>query len=256
MKIKYYLLVAVTCVLAACQEDQIPLFEDVNRIQFGNAMTIGSSNDKSLSDSVANFSFIYSSSSVTVDTVYFNVFTSGGPVSYDRYYQLRQVEMEGVVNAEPGVHYMPLNSEEGQGLQLIKAGNATSECGIIVLRDPSLQTEEVSLYFELVPSDEFVLGNPEYIRRKLNITDQLTKPAWWTDMITNFYLLKYSRVKHRFMIDVTGQKWDDEFWTKLRANFSEFNFWRGVLRKELAEYNNLHPDQPLVDEDGDLVVFK
>ncbi len=242
------------CVLAACQEDQIPLFEDVNRIQFGDAMTIGSSNDKSLSDSVANFTFIYSPSSVTVDTVYFSVFTSGGPVSYDRYYQLRQVEMEGVVNAEPGVHYMPLNSEEAQKLQLVKAGEATSECGIIVLRDPSLQTQEVSLYFELVPSDDFVLGSPEYISRKLNITDQLTEPSWWS--IASYNLLKYSKVKHRFMIDVTGQKWDDEFWDRLYGNRSEYMFWVGVLKNELAQYNKLHPDEPLVDEDGDLVLFR
>ncbi len=251
--ISTFILLAVLSI--ACSKDEIMTFSDVNRIQFGNVETITNAYDTSLEDSLQNFTFVYHSSDVTIDTAFFKVFTSGGPVNYDRYFTLNQISVEGVENAIEEVHYLPFNESDTEQVQVIKAGEVSSDCGVILLRDPSLQESKVTLLFELVASDEFHLGNEDYLRRKLTITDQLTKPNYWDASITNYHFGKYSKVKHRFMIDFTGKRWDDDDIIEVKANYSELLYWDGVLSKALLAYNNEHPNDPLKDEDGDLVEF-
>ncbi len=249
-----YLFLAV--LLAACQEDEIHKFLDINRIQFGNVKTIADNYDTSLSDSVQSYTFVYSSTSVQMDTAYFEVFTSGGPVDYDRYYTLTQILVDTALNAEPGVHFLALNSEDRKDLQCIKAGEVSSQCGIVVLRDTSLLTQEVELNIELLESDDFGLGNYAYLYRKLFITDQLTRPNRWNVFIETYYGGKYSKAKHRYMIDVTGKRWDDEFFDHLMTNYAELVYWFNEVKQALALYNNEHPNDPLRDENGNLIEFK
>lgn len=241
--------------LVACKEDETPVFSGVSRIQFGYAMTLGKGNDESLSDSTQNFTFIYESSQVNIDTAYFTVFASGGPVDYDRHYLLEQVEIKDQLNAVSNLHYKPFNTAETGELQVIKAGQVESLCGIVVLRDSSLKENEVSLRLQLIPTKDFETGHPDYLYRTLNITDQITQPDAWDSWYTTYRLGKYSKVKHRFMIDATDQKWDNDWLKRLKSNFSEMNFWVGVLKNKLKKYNNAHPDALLTDEDGDLVAF-
>ncbi len=257
MKIKYCILVLLAGLIVACQQDEILTFNDVKRIQFGNALTIEDAYDNS---GVQNYSytFVYTHSSTVRDTVYFNVFASGGSVDFDRYFVLRQQQIvrEGVVNAQPGIHYVDFNGPETRNLQVIKAGTVTAKCGIILLRDTSLKSSDVQLRFELVASEDFELGNSRYLIRKLVVSDQLTKPNNW-DTSPNFtmYFGEYSKVRHQFMIDVTRQKWNDEFIEYLEPNRAELLYWRGVIRKALIIYNDEHPDDPLTDEYGNLVKF-
>lgn len=240
----------------ACEEQEIHKFLDVSRIQFGNVATIGDTNDSSFEDWEQNFTFVYSPSSQIVDTAYFNIFASGGPVAYDRYFTLRQVNLDEVENAVAGIHYLAFNTETTNELQCIRAGEVSAQCGIVLLRDSSLQTTEVTLAFVLEQSDDFELGDPDYLYRKLEFTDQLTKPNTWTDYLTGSFLGKYSKTKHRFMIDVTGQPWNDEFIIQAMRSYAEFTYWVNRVKKALAEYNNANPDNPLRDENGDLIEFK
>ncbi len=58
------------------------------------------------------------------------------------------------------------------------------------------------------------------------------------------------------MIDVTGQPWNDEFIIQAMRSYAEFTYWVNRVKKALAEYNNANPDNPLRDENGDLIEFK
>jgi hypothetical protein len=242
-------------VVTSCSVDEIEKYSDIVRVQFGASTTVGYLADLSLADTITNYTFTYSPSSITKDTVYFNVYVSGGPVSFDRYYKLTQLHVEGGTNAVEGVHFLSLNQSQSP-LQKISAGKVYSRCGIVVLRDASLQQSDVILHFALEESNGLELGNPKYLWRKLTISDQLVKPIGWNSTMTNYFFGDYSKVKHRFMIDVTGFRWDNDYFTMILKDFSEVTYWKDFCKNELLKYNNNHPENPLKDENGNLVQFK
>lgn len=61
------------------------------------------------------------------------------------------------------------------------------------------------------------------------------------------------------MIDVTGQKWDNEFLIYIINNYDTYslrNYYLAKIKKALAEYNaDPKNNPPLKDENGKEVVF-
>ena len=58
--------------------------------------------------------------------------------------------------------------------------------------------------------------------RKLYLSDVLLRPTRWSDG----YFGTYSKVKHRFMMEQTGLKWDDEYLEIVPSDVSMGYYWQ------------------------------
>lgn len=215
------------------------------------------------SDSTCMYSFVYESDDVVKDTVWFDITTMGFPQDRDRYYELEQV-LTGNHDAVPGKHYVAFDDADYRSKLCVPAGAIEARLPVVVLRDPSLKTEgNVTLRLKFEPNDEFIVG---YITRSfkvLTISDILSRPNNWNG-ICDHYFGDYGPVKHQFMIDVSGERWDDDYLVNtLRINESDCdqnyilalsNKFYKALQEENARRaaNNL---DPLAEDDGTLVAF-
>ena len=241
--------------LIGCQKDKYFLYNDVGRIQFGPSPDMLYYSGAELRDTVKAYTFFYEKDDLTKDTVYFDVYTVGGIKPDDRHFKLEQIEVEGKLNAVSGVHFEPFDSELSVSNFVIKKDSVHATVPIILLRDLSLKDTSVVLRFKLVENDDFALGQEANLWREVNYTDRLSQPNMWDATSSRYYFGDYSEVKHKFMIDSTGQKWDDEFITFIRIDYSLLQYWVGRCKNALIKYNNAHPTAPLKDENGELVIF-
>ena len=245
----------LTALLAACKKDQYYLYNDAARLQFGPAVDRIYTASFEMADTVKPFTFYYEPASVTQDTVFFDIYAIGGISGKDRPFTLEQVTVAGAGNAVPGVHYKAFSDPSLKDVYLIKAGEVHHSIPIILLRDPSLKNKSVSLQIQVKANEHFLLGESRKLWRRVDFTDMLSQPAAWNASAVQFSWGKYSRVKHSFMIEQTGEKWDQEFLLNVNTDFALLTFWRLKLRTLLTDYNNAHPGMPLKDESGEAVVF-
>ena len=123
---------------------------------------------------------------------------------------------------------------------------ADSVYGIIkvkVMKTAELDQKDLTATIKLKANESFAEPPVNEARYRILITNQLTKPDQWP-------FNEYSRVKHEFVIQVTGIGTGYGNW-----NGQQLVYWTGVLINALYEYNNSHPGNPLKDENGRLVTF-
>lgn len=132
---------------------------------------------------------------------------------------------------------------------------------IIKREDTGLRKNARKLVLRLLPSDDFQTGEVNKLVKNITISDKLERPTRWKDnsYYYKLYLGNWSEVKHRFMIDITGQKWDNDFLVYIIDNYDTYSlrdYYLAKIKKALAEYNaDPKNDPPLKDENGKEVVF-
>lgn len=240
--------------LYAC-EREYNLYDGGEYLQFGPEESRIYNSSYVMADTTKSFTFVYENSDKLMDTVYFDLYAVGGPKDFDRPFILAQELMSNEMNAEAGVHYVAFDDPSVTELYTIKAGVSHYLVPIVLLRDTSLQTNTYALKFKLESNEYFQTGDAKLLWRKVNFSDQLIQPTKWTASITKYYFGKYSKVKHRFMIDSTGQRWDDDFITATNKDFGLQKYWIAKVKLAILNYNAEHPDALLTDEDGELVVL-
>lgn len=256
MKKRYCLyIIGIMLLGISCKKDQYYLFNDTARIQFGPEPGRIYTTSFNFADTVKRHTFFYDEPSVTQDTVYFDIYAIGGISGKDRAFKLQQEQLPGVDNAVAGVHYKDFNSNELLALYTIKAGAVHARVPVIFLRSAELKNKTVELKFNVVSNEHFGTGEKNLLWRKAIVTDRLSQPSSWDARYTQFYLGKYSTVKHAFMIEKTGQKWDAEFLTYLLSAFAELGYWVNECKTALINYNNANPGNHLKDEFGEFVQF-
>lgn len=253
MKRIIYIAISIVLLINACKEADFQQYVDKDRLQFGpNQPDLIYRSDYETNwkfqDTTKSYSFYFEEEDVTVDTLYFDLYTLGRVTDYDRPYRLIQVQEPGIDNAVAGTHYQAFDDAKSQDLYVVKAGQSHIRVPLVFLRDPSLKEKPYLLSIRLQPNEHFDLGPTTNIWRKATVVDRLLRPTAWT----NSYWGVYSLTKHQFMIDATGQKWDQEMMENLA--YDETTYYRAVLKQALAEYNNEH-NTPLTDEDGNEVIF-
>ena len=158
-----------------------------------------------------------------------------------------------------GVHYESL----GEKNELILPANQNVlKLNVIVKReDAGLRKNARKLVLRLLPSDDFQTGEVNKLVKNITISDKLERPTRWKDnsYYYKLYLGNWSEVKHRFMIDITGQKWDNDFLVYIIGNYDTYSlrdYYLAKIKKALAEYNaDPKNNPPLKDENGKEVVF-
>ncbi|MCO4294053.1 DUF4843 domain-containing protein [Solitalea sp. MAHUQ-68] len=244
----------VSSVLVSCEKEQFP-FTDVARVQFGPEQSLFYNPNANLADTLKNYTFIYAGNK-TIDTVYFDLYATGGVSDQDRIFTLKQVQFAGANNAVAGQHYKAFDNELMKNKYFVKAGQVHARVPIIVYRDASLKTKDVVLKFQVQENANFKLGEATNLWRKLTLSDRLGISPQWNTGFYKFLLGGYSTVKHQFLIDHTGQLWSEE-WMKysIENDPGSVMNWVAIAKTALVDYNNAHPLDKLKDENGVLIVF-
>ncbi|UKJ08565.1 DUF4843 domain-containing protein [Solitalea lacus] len=250
-------LLAVTLVssaLVSCQKDQFQ-FTDVARVQFGPVQSLFYDRNAKLADTTKSYTFIYAGNK-TSDTVYFDLYATGGVSAQDRNFTLKQVDVAGANNAVADQHFRAFDNELLKKKYVVKAGQVHTMVPVVLLRDPSLKTMEVVLKFEVQENENFKLGETANLWRKVNFSDRLSVTPVWSKTTMKNYVGTWSYVKHKFMIDHTGQPWSEAWINDLIANdYNQLLTWIAVAKTAWVDYNNANPLNKLKDENGVLIVF-
>lgn len=237
------------CILAfcACEKEEYKLYSGTEYIQLDKEYQ----ND----DNEAARSFVYLGSKVTQDTFFMKVFTVGDPKPYRRKVDFKQVKeynieyvrdtifghiidttyTEYLNKAIAGTHYVPFDDPQVLDHYYVEANEFSAELPIILLRDTSLKKKDVRLALQLTDNNDFKTGDTKLIGVTVVFSDQLLKPESWFKT-ENIAFGKYSKRKHEFMIEVTGEKVDSEWIDGLSIPHAQF--YRDTLNKALYEYNN------------------
>ncbi|SDZ77861.1 protein of unknown function [Arachidicoccus rhizosphaerae] len=254
-KLIYIFLAAGLAATAGCQKDKYFLYNDTGRIQFGPDPSFQYRSGYELADTVKSFTFVYEDEAIHQDTVFFDIYTVGGTSKKDRQFKLAQVQVDGLMNAQPDKHYVGFDNPDAIRNFVIPADSVHKRVPIILLRDASLKDTSVVLKFEVVDGGDFAVGQQDNLWRQIGFTDRLSQPGRWDATFAKYYFGDYSVTKHKFMIDSTGKKWDDDFITEIYADYALLSYWKGVCKNALIKYNNIHKSDPLKDEYGQLVIF-
>lgn len=256
-KLLYLINITLLAMLTGCEKD-LPVYDSNDAmLNFVYAHNMDE-------DSTYLYSFVYEEDKVQKDTVWFAVTTMGFPQNRDRFYELEQV-VTGNHDAVPGKHYVDFDDIDYKSKLCIPAGAIEAQLPVVVLRDPSLALDgDVTLKLRFKPNEDFKVG---YITRSykiLTISDRLSRPNNWNGMCDH-YFGTYGPVKHLFMIDVSGQRWDDDYLVntlKINDTTCDQNYLLSLsskFYKALQEENARREAAgmgPLVEEDGTLVEFE
>ncbi len=251
-------------IVTACSVDEIEPWQSEDYIHFA-----GGYDDF--------YSFVYAGSTVQRDTMSLKLKIAGNLASYDRTYKVKQVKTYDFVydqdeygnivdsafielpnQAIAGVHYIGFDDSEYPEL-VVPADSLGTTLDLILLRDESLKQNDYTLTIEVQQTEDFKPGNAVNQKITLTLSDQIVEPIYWEQK--NFFVGSttvrsvmgyYGKVKHQLLIDVTGQKWDDDF---IQNDLTEeyLIFYKNVAVRELNRINEERAAQglfPLREDDS------
>ncbi|MDR0264747.1 MAG: DUF4843 domain-containing protein [Sphingobacterium sp.] len=254
---KFHILLAfgLFAAMYSCQKEDYLLFEGQTRVQFGPPLSLYKEKAYTFRDTLKPATFYYYPEDKIKDTVYFDIYTMGNLSKNKRKYKLEQFNLSGEENAVPGKHFISFDDPSMTESYIIQPDSVHARVPIVIIRDPELKNKSVNLGIRLVNSDDFGLGETSMLWRKLIITDHLTKPVAWNKTMTDYYLGQYSTRKHQFLVETTAKKWDQDFITELSSSLDLMDYYMSIVATALADYNRQHPQNPLKDENGELITF-
>ncbi len=197
----WYITLLFVTFLSACEEKYDMYSEPDNRLNI-------------ISDTLISYTFTVKPAEVVLDTVWVRVQTMGLISDKDRVVKFEQVPVD-TLNALPGIHYVAFDDPQVRDLYQVPAHRNYVDLPILVKRDISLKSETVNLKIRLVDGPDFKVGYADRSETLITISDMLEKPTLWTNYAIQYFLGAYGPVKHQFMIDVTGESIDDDWFRAL-----------------------------------------
>lgn len=208
-------------------------------------------NNSSL-DSVT-YSFAEQEVDVTVGEVLMNVSMAGQTSNQDREFK---ISVDPASTAQASEYELPATF-------IMPAGEVKTTFTVKVKRTPRLSNELATLILKVEPNEHFTPGlvtpvntiiaanllpivvnyGPSF---KIVWTDMFTKPANWdvTGPGIRSYVGEWSPAKHKFIVDVAGIR------SFVSLSDPEKYALAALLYKELDEYNEANPNDPLLNLNG------
>lgn len=244
--------VCATVVLTACEKD-LELYSDPTcRLNFyyADAPLVQNFQDEMRR---TNYSFVYAGEGVTRDTLWLEVESMGFVADHDRAITLEQVDTAGVTLAQAGKHYVAFDDPSIAPYYVMPAHKARTKLPVVLLCDESLSEQSVVLKLRIKANENFQPGYEVFQSRVIEFTNRLSMPTNWEKgypipgmeayfpMYGNYlyyYIGRWGQVKHQFLIDQTGQKWDDDYIEGLMTGDSSYlTYIAQKLASVLAEVN-------------------
>lgn len=216
-------------------------------------------NESSLNPNVYSYSFVGKEDNLTQDTVWLTVRPQGLLPEKSSRIKLEQYEgqewiyvygNDGLVTdsilrvipcqAEAGVHYVSFDDERMAKYLTLEPGELEKQIPVVVLRDESLRDTTYTLFFRIADSEDLMAGDEAHSNITLRIADCIPRPSAWDNW---FFAGAWSRVRHEFMIRVTGKEWDNTFITSLTKD--DRNYYLYVFNRELKIENAKRAEQGL-----------
>lgn len=199
--LKYLPLVTIIAALFGCQKN-------TGSYSAGNGVNFYYTNT---GDTLVNYSFVYGSPTATVDTVWLKVVTMGNLTDNDREISLEQVMVtKANHDAVAGTDYVAFNDASLKKYYIMPAGKSTTSIPVILKRNAALQTKVDTLLIRIKTNNEFTAIDLSRNTVKVVFSAQLLKPSRWA-YYCSAYFGTYGPVKHQWLIDNTGNKWDDPY---------------------------------------------
>lgn len=244
MRKKYFisLLLSIAVVLAACDKERPTLYENDPAIYFDNILP-GNRTIPIYIDSVTVSFFDIVGDEYTTNV---KVLTQGMlDFENDRYFTVRQKsaapDEKRFEAAIPGVDYVALDDPSVSSELYIPAGERFGNIPITLKRSEHVIAKQVELTLELVANDEFRLGMQDKLFFKVKYSAQPEQPSNWTAYWKGVFG-DWGPEKHKFIIQTLGpMEWNYVSTPAIVVS----NYWKGVMRTALQEYNLAHPDDNL-----------
>ncbi len=185
---RYFSLLFISLIFYACQQNEVMDFALDARVYFNETTGTGTLQRNIWSK---NYSFALQKSTLTQDTIKITTKLMGNPADYDRIFRVKV--LPDSTTAIEGQHYKILDG-------IMPAGKYESYLPIILYRTEDTQELSVSLFIEIIATNDLKPGNPDAINFSLHWADMLMRPAHWPE----YFFGEYSVNKYRFAIDVTG----------------------------------------------------
>lgn len=223
-------LVTLPLLFACKKNEQDKTYKDVNRIGIA-----GDPLEYATADSLL-FSFAVYPAGTSEAPVSVIATIMGGVSSSDREFQLEIDPAK--TTAMPAEYALPPSF-------IVKAGSATARIPVVLKRSTRIQSSSVKLALRVAANANFEAAPKSTF--SLVWTDELTKPANWDGSgAVGFYFGKYSKVKHRLIVDATEYK----NLAVLSGLYNQLFYIASRALEDLTAYNAAHPGEPLKSEGG------
>lgn len=231
-----YTLIALSSLFIACESQTGEWEDEISRIQFTG-------------DATLTKSFIFDTPDVLTDTVFLTLHTIGYTSNKAREFSISQINIENEDNAIEGENYLSLKSEGIKKYLFVEPAKSYIRVPIVILRE-SLVGKILKAKFVIVENDNFKFGLKDSLSCIINMSNSYEKPSNYDKKATTTMGI-YSKVKHEFMHQVLVKNNfavpDEAFFDKLAPEGTS-SFYVNLFRRELKEYNDNHPGDPLTSE--------
>lgn len=227
--------------LSACKKEKTEVFDGKPGISF---FYVVSGNVDS-----TNYSFANQLIQKTQDTIFVRMRVMGTAVNYPREIEVKALE---ATTAKEGTHFILPKIT-------LPADSLTTTYPIVLINSEDLKTNTYHLEVAVKENKDFiqgVVGQANITTRnipvyKINFNNQLIEPDYWK-YIAN-YFGDYSKVKHRFMIDVLGMSDFRPDSIGGEISYSDFLNYNVKLKNALEVYEKANG--PMLDETGQQISF-
>ncbi|MCE8953310.1 DUF4843 domain-containing protein [Bacteroides thetaiotaomicron] len=233
---KIYLQIFALLAFCSCQKEDVTIYD-----QFSHYLYIPTENEAN----IATFSFQHHLG-VEDYEVQFPVKMAGQKLEEDKIFLVEVVNDEKFTTALPGDYTLPRE-------QVFHAGVFEDVIKFKIHKTDNLKADnEVTLTIRLVSNENFgiaeYIGDPDYkwaeesVTAKITFNDKISRPEWWDDRITNYFLGEYSDAKYSYFIMSTGV-----------SDLSDSDFTE--TRKLVLQFKNdllLHPEW--TEANGDPII--
>lgn len=254
--------------LTACEKELKPYDSNEAWVNF---RYIDWDTRESLMQDDSYYSFAMRSASLGVelqqDTVWLEVETMGFLSDQNRTIELKQdtvsaetLQENGEAEAVAGVHFIPFDDPTLLTQSYVPAGATMSRVPIVLLRDPSLDEQNVALKVTFKDNGIFKPGYPAYNSHTIHISSRLTRPSKWDAYYWDYNFVKYTETIHELMIQWTGEAWDDDYIVQLAEGDQTYlSYLRSYFQEKLEELNaerQAQGEDILREPNGDPVKFE
>ena len=267
------LFAAGVLVAAASCSEHYPMY-DLKDTRLGFRYVFDENAQKVL-DSTIRYTFVYQPATVTEDTVWVELKTSGFLSDADRSFEIEQVpaapdnihtslpEGAEVINAEPGVHYRPFTEAGIKEKMVVKGGCAEARFPVVFFRHADMQKNKIYLRLKVKENANFKESFPADRFMVIESSDMLSKPKeWGLGAIEYYFTGPYSDAKLRFMIDNASWKVDDKWFAEHFSSYSVDMGYTGYLStyftNKLIEVNDARiarGEDVIKDDKGNPIYF-
>lgn len=235
--------VVMSAGLAGCEQNVMMEYENSPAIYFTyNDREIGGQRRSKV------YSFFLEPYSVVRDTVWVEVSTMGLTSTTDRRVSVVQTNIGKEGAAEAGVHYVGFDNADIAAKMVVPAGAVHGRIPVVVLRDASLETKEVTLEMAVTDNENFRPGIDMWRNFTITITALTSKPNSWDEVWAGWFGTWGPR-KFHFIMEVT-QFYD---WENPPSDLEYRVNMELEVHQRFLEYNREHPDP---DDDPDKIKYE